>query len=292
MKGHNEEKRAQGTESGYALILMMFFLALLALSMAVASPTVSNSIRREKETEMIWRGKQYARGIRLYYAKMKRLPGSLDDLTKPSDAGVRFMRQAYKDPMNQVDGSWRLIYMGPKGQLIGSVSGLGGAGLGAPVIGGAQVGGSSLLPSSFDRGPANAGIGSNATTPFSTSNASINQSPTDYSGQPQTLAGPMDGNNTIGGNIVGVGSKVNRKSLIVYHGNSNYENFEFIFEQSTVGIAPAAIGTAVQNSNGVSPANGGTPTAPAANPGNSINQTSPGLEILPQGSPLPASPQN
>src|ERR1700738_2770691 len=31
------------------------------------------------------------------------------------------MRQAYKDPMNSGDGSWRLIYVGPSGQLIGSL---------------------------------------------------------------------------------------------------------------------------------------------------------------------------
>ena len=31
------------------------------------------------------------------------------------------MRQAYKDPVNPVDGSWRMIYVGPNGQLIGSL---------------------------------------------------------------------------------------------------------------------------------------------------------------------------
>ena len=48
------------------------------------------------------------------------------------------MRQAYKDPMNGEDGSWRLIYVGPAGQLIGSLKPpqnlqlpKGGAGLGA-----------------------------------------------------------------------------------------------------------------------------------------------------------------
>jgi len=34
---------------------------------------------------------------------------------------LRFMRQAYKDPMNKEDGSWRFIYVGPAGQLIGSL---------------------------------------------------------------------------------------------------------------------------------------------------------------------------
>ena len=69
---------------------------------------------------MVWRGKQYVRGIRLFYQRMHRFPVELDDLTKPK-TGLRFMRQAYKDPMNQVDGTWRLIYLGPGGVLIGSL---------------------------------------------------------------------------------------------------------------------------------------------------------------------------
>src|SRR5260370_35261309 len=71
---------------------------------------------------MIWRGKQYTRGVKLYYRKMGRFPTSLDDLTKPKLGSLRFMRQAYKDPMNKEDGSWRFIYVGPPGQLIGSLT--------------------------------------------------------------------------------------------------------------------------------------------------------------------------
>src|SRR5260370_29208167 len=71
---------------------------------------------------MIWRGKQYARGVKLYYRKLGRPPTSLDDLTKPKVGSLRFMRQAYKDPMNKEDGTWRLIYVGAAGQLIGSLN--------------------------------------------------------------------------------------------------------------------------------------------------------------------------
>src|SRR3989442_694133 len=52
---------------------------------------------------------------------MGRFPTSLEDLTKPKVGSLRFMRQAYKDPMNKEDGSWRLIYVGAAGQLIGSL---------------------------------------------------------------------------------------------------------------------------------------------------------------------------
>src|SRR5260370_5339130 len=97
---------------------------------------------------MIWRGKQYARGVKMYYRKNRKFPTSMDDLIKPKLGSLRFMRQAYKDPMNAKDGDWRLIYVGPTGQLIGSLkppqtiqmSGAGGA-LGAvPGTPAAQLG--------------------------------------------------------------------------------------------------------------------------------------------------------
>ena len=136
MKRRRQIRCARRAESGYALILIMFFLAMLILLMTEAAPTVLSSIQREKETEMVWRGKQYTRGVRMYYLKMNRFPTSLDDLTKPK-TGIRFMRQAYKDPMNQVDGSWRLIYVGPNGQLIGSLNDrtISISGVGSPMAG-------------------------------------------------------------------------------------------------------------------------------------------------------------
>src|SRR5208337_4472801 len=141
-------------QRGYALLVVMFLLALLVLTTITVAPNVLTEGRREKEKEMVWRGKQYVRGIRRYYMKMHRFPTEIDDLVKPK-TGIRFMRQAYKDPMNEVDGSWRLIYVGPNGQLIGSlknqVPGGLGAGLGTPVsmMPGAQGSASGFGSSSF-----------------------------------------------------------------------------------------------------------------------------------------------
>src|SRR6266702_1312533 len=109
------------SERGYALLVAIFLVtALLLLTMRVA-PNILTEGRREQEKEMIWRGKQYARGVKLYYRKMGRFPTSLDDLAKPKMGSLRFLRQSYKDPMNKEDGSWRFIYVGAAGQLIGSL---------------------------------------------------------------------------------------------------------------------------------------------------------------------------
>ena len=115
-----QRRIVRGSQQGYAILTVMFFLTLLVLGTIVVAPNVVTDLQRQKEEEMIWRGKQYVRGVRLYYTKMHRFPTQLEDLYKPK-TGIRFMRQAYKDPMNTADGSWRLIYVGPNGQLIGSL---------------------------------------------------------------------------------------------------------------------------------------------------------------------------
>src|SRR5208282_5533344 len=108
-------------QGGYALLLVVFLTSLLVVGTMSIGLRILTQGRREKEKEMIWRGKQYTRGVKLYYRKLGRFPTSLDDLTKPKVGSIRFMRQAYKDPMNKEDGSWRLIYVGPAGNLIGSL---------------------------------------------------------------------------------------------------------------------------------------------------------------------------
>src|SRR2546430_259456 len=108
-------------EGGYALLLVVFLTTVLLISVMAAAPAIRTQRQREKEEEMIWRGKQYIRGVKLFYRKNGRFPTSVDDLTKPKMGSLRFMRQAYKDPVNKTDGSWRLIYVGPARQLIGSL---------------------------------------------------------------------------------------------------------------------------------------------------------------------------
>src|SRR5437588_10131805 len=110
-----------GGESGYAVLLAIFLVATLLLVTAVATPNVLTQGRRQKEQEMVWRGNQYVRGVSLFFRKNGRYPQSLEQLTKPSADNVHFLRKAYADPMNTADGSWRLIYVSPSGQLIGSV---------------------------------------------------------------------------------------------------------------------------------------------------------------------------
>ena len=107
-------------ESGYTLLMVVFLVAIMSITALAVAPNLLTQGRREKEEEMIWRGEQYQRAILLYYQKFGKYPTKIEDLTKQTN-GVRFLRQAYPDPMNKEDGSWRFIYVGPNGQLIGSL---------------------------------------------------------------------------------------------------------------------------------------------------------------------------
>ena len=112
--------RGRSGEAGYTLLFAVFLAASMLIMLSVVALKVTTQGQREKEEEMIWRGHQYERGIQRYVQKFGRYPSKIDDMVKAT-SGVRYMREAYKDPMNKEDGSWRFIYVTPAGQLIGSV---------------------------------------------------------------------------------------------------------------------------------------------------------------------------
>lgn len=111
--------KARDTQRGYAIIMILFMAAVLLILLGTAMPRIVTQGQREKEEELIFRGQQYARGVRLYYRKYGRFPTELDDLVKVNN-NLRFLRKLYPDPMNP-DGKWRLIRVGPGGNLIGNI---------------------------------------------------------------------------------------------------------------------------------------------------------------------------
>lgn len=119
MKGHS--RAGSRGNKGYALLFVLFLMALVLIGGSTAVLSKLTEGRREREAVMIWRGKQYQHAIARYYRKFGRFPTSVDDLVKVQNGEIRFLREAYKNPMNGEDGSWRFIYVTPSGQLIGSV---------------------------------------------------------------------------------------------------------------------------------------------------------------------------
>jgi hypothetical protein len=330
-------RRTRRHQSGYALMMVVFFTALLLVASMVAAPRILLEGKREKEKEMIWRGNQYVRGVKLYYRKMGRFPTSVDDLTKPKTGSLRFMRQAYKDPMNGGDGTWRLIYVGPAGQLIGSLKppqtlqlpaagpGLGtpastlatnsaqqppAAGLGSSTFGsfgtapGASAGAAGVQAGASNNPPAgnqqaagqNAGQPGQPGTPADGSQAGTDANGTatgDAMSTPQAIT-PTEAPTIVGGNIIGVGSKITAPSVIVYEKAKNYHLFEFIWDPSkdtTIAGQPPQTGTGLGQNIGTNPSSfGQRPGAPNANPGQPGVPTNTPSNAPPANPPLDSSP--
>ena len=370
-------RRASRRQHGYALMMVVFFTALMLVAAMVAAPRILLEGKREKEKEMIWRGHQYVRGVKLYYRKMGHFPTSIDDLTKPKTGSLRFMRQAYKDPMNGEDGTWRLIYVGPAGQLIGSLKPpqtlqlpTGGPGLGTAAStmatnSAGQPGGSSAFggssssafgsssgfgsfgsssanganaganPAAGSGAPGGAasptGGGGNAAQPgtqqggdqqanaqaggaqggAATANgqpgvpgqnggaatADGSQAATDASGAassdamstPQAIT-PTGTSTIIGGNIIGVGSKISARSVMVYEKAKNYHLFEFIWDPSKdttiAGQVPLQTGPGLGQNIGTNPSTFGQQPG-TANP-NQGQPGAPGNGAAPPAPPLSA----
>ena len=230
---------AKRGDRGYALLVVVFLVTLLLISAIAVAPNILTEGKREKEKEMIWRGKQYTRGVKLYYRKMGRFPTSLDDLTKPKVGSLHFMRQAYKDPVNKEDGTWRFIYVGAAGQLIGSLKPPQNlqipqaAAPGTPpnpLVGAAAPGQTGALGQPGQPGMQPGGTPT-GTNPPGTTGTPVSADQGDATSNPQPI--PLTDTSTIiGGNIIGVGSKVNKRSIIIYEKAKNYRLFEFIWDPS------------------------------------------------------------
>lgn len=276
-------------QRGYALLFAMFLVATLVILGMAASLVIRTEATRQKEEELVWRGNQYVRAIRLYFRKTGHYPKSLEDLTKYKFGEVRYIRSAYKDPMNSDDGSWRLIYMGPNGQLIGSVmkktlSVVGNLpGMNGPAANpnGGQNPAPSMQNPSTPQTDLQGATGQNP--PGTPSNPPQNLGGLNPTAQPSGAPLPIqqagqeqviNEGQMMGGSLVGVASKVKRSSIRVFNDGRTYFQWEFIWDPSKSG-AP------------------GAPTAPAGSTpaGNPSGMQPPGIQIPPP-PPLPPIKQN
>jgi hypothetical protein len=112
-------RRAQG---GYAYLMALFMVLTVLIASQVAMQNLLTQGRRERESELVWRGQQFVRAIRLYYKKTGHYPQNIAELKKGMPE-LNFLRYAaYKDPMKkEEENGWRFIYVNAGGQIIGSV---------------------------------------------------------------------------------------------------------------------------------------------------------------------------
>lgn len=97
-------------------------LAVMGVLMSVALPAWRQAAQREREEELIFRGKQYVRAIALFQRRYANAyPPNFDVLVEQG-----FLRKKYKDPMTE-DGEFQVLYQVEVLQQRGAAAGQRGA---------------------------------------------------------------------------------------------------------------------------------------------------------------------
>ena len=91
---------------------LLIAMSVMAILLTVALPTWRQTLQREREEELVFRGNQYARAIGFYQRKYANAsPPTLDVLIEQ-----RFLRKKFKDPMSPNDsGEFELLHVGAQG---------------------------------------------------------------------------------------------------------------------------------------------------------------------------------
>ncbi|MBZ5648829.1 MAG: hypothetical protein LAN37_16590 [Acidobacteriia bacterium] len=232
MKLNPHLRQRHSRQDGYMLLVIVLMLALALIAMSATAPYVITEIKRDREDELIHRGKQYQRAIKLFFKKFGRYPTSLAELQNTQN--VHFLRKLYKDPMTP-DGEWRLIRFGeakyfPKGfgytNIPGAapVGGGPGGGPGASPIGGGF--GGALLPGGMSK--ILGGSSPSASSPSGSSQS--NQPNTSGMTPAEQISKPLGTGATIGAPIIGVASKNTDVSIHEVNERSHFNEWEFFYD--------------------------------------------------------------
>ena len=93
-------------ESGYTMVAIVLGMMILAIVIMGVAPAVATVMKREREKELLFRGKQYARAIGLFQKRYGRFPNELKELYENRP---RTIRKLWKEPMCNCP-DWHVIY--------------------------------------------------------------------------------------------------------------------------------------------------------------------------------------
>src|SRR5712691_5463206 len=102
--------RRFGHDGGFAMAALIAAMTIMVIFLSMALPAWRTAVQREKETELIFRGQQYARAIVLFQRKYANtFPPNVDILLNE-----HFLRKKFKDPMTE-SGEFQVIYANQQG---------------------------------------------------------------------------------------------------------------------------------------------------------------------------------
>ena len=208
------------SEDGYTLVFVIFLIALLTLSLSVALPKVSKKIQRDREVETMQRGKQYIRGIRMYYKKFGAYPPNIDALVKGTN-NIRFLRKKYADPTTGKE-DWKPVFLGQNKAPL--AMGFFGVPLGGPANANNGLGGStSGMQTAASLASQSSGTDPNAPADPNNPNASTSGTAGSTSAFGQT------GQTFGGAGIIGFSPNSPRQSIMIYKTMTHYNEWEFVY---------------------------------------------------------------
>ena len=239
-------RRRRPSEEGYVLVAVICMVALLTIALAVALPKVSKEIQRDREMETMHRGKQYARGIKLYYKKFGAYPPSVDALVKTNN--IRFLRKKYTDLTTGKD-DWKPIRFGENkaptamgffgmplgGATVAGIGPSGGNGLpgGSSLTGGGNFNQQVATPdpnAAQAQGANNASGGSGSTTGDASTAGSTAGMAGAGAGSGTGTGTGLSGQTFGGGGIIGFSPNSPRQSIMVYKKKNHYNEWEFVYD--------------------------------------------------------------
>ena len=120
-----------GGESGYTMVAVVIGMLILAILIMGVAPSIATIMKREREQELLFRGKQYARAIALFQRRYGRFPTELKELYENRP---RTIRKLFKEPICNCK-NWHVIYQNSPDAV---APGTGGTGL-PGALGGGRV---------------------------------------------------------------------------------------------------------------------------------------------------------
>jgi len=247
------------SEKGYMLLAVMIMVTLILIALSAGAPRIAQQIQREKEEELVNRGKEYARAVKKFYHKQGTYPTSIDQLMDTNH--IRFLRKKYKDPITGED-EWHLVHAGEAEIKIPQNNNPGLQGSGNPGIQGSTfTGGGQPAPTgtpaaqnqnSLSSGPTGLSSGGGGLSGGGTLQGGTQQGGNLGSLKTSNIgSGPTIG----GGAIIGVASTSKKSGIKEFNDTSQYNEWLFVFdprlEQASAGAVGAAGGVVASANAGI-----------------------------------------
>jgi type II secretory pathway pseudopilin PulG len=275
-----KSNRSSSKESGYVLLAVMLVLMLMLIALSVEAPRISQQIKREKEEELVHRGKDYATAVKRFVHKSGgQYPTSIEQLENTNH--IRFLRKKYVDPMTG-ESEWKMVHVGEAQINIPAPNpGLSGGGGQNPGLSGSGIGpgGNSLGTTATPTGTAQPLTGGPTT-----GQAPLQPGSTAPLGSLNTT-GIGNGQTVGGGQIIGVASTKKAQSIKEFNEKDHYDEWYFVYDLRLEKSGGSGVTVAA-------PRGASAPTGAAGAPGANGSQNPGVASGQPTPTGTPATPPN